>query len=470
MLGLVLRVTRSNGLLVEQSTGRYAFVHRSLQELLAGLHVLTCLSEADIADMAMNMHWRASLLLAAQSRRYRGEGATPLTRIARSISHPDGDVIMAGELFDVIGREVVDANAASLWTDTANALCNLAETNGTDTAVRVRALSVLGRLGDPRFLDANGMVKSDNDRVITLSPLVMTVGTITETVPKGEKGAPANPLRRVEFDSFGIGRYPVTNLEYARFVNGNGYEEPRYWRGIEASAWARGDEALIGEIVEISVSRIEKDLGPELREVFRGNRQRAIDELWRICSRRNEPYWWRDSRFNHPTQPVVGVGWWEANAYCAWLTEDSRASGVIAETQTFVLPSEWEWERACADDTGQLSVGLPAWKNLGSRAHTRVNDLAIDRPVPVGAFPSGAAAAGLDDLIGNVWEWTRSRAVPYDVSYDNEREVSDGLNEYVARGGSWFARPWQLVSPCFRTFDLPWMVYFDVGFRVTLRD
>ncbi|MGB2772639.1 MAG: SUMF1/EgtB/PvdO family nonheme iron enzyme, partial [Anaerolineae bacterium] len=85
---------------------------------------------------------------------------------------------------------------------------------------------------------------------------------------------------------FAIGRYPVTNKQYRRFVTAGGYaaeNEQKWWK-------------------------------PGRKDKRQGG--------W------TEPRWWDDSRFNHDSQPVVGVSWVEANAYCAWLTEHLRGQGL----------------------------------------------------------------------------------------------------------------------------------------------
>ena len=74
--------------------------------------------------------------------------------------------------------------------------------------------------------------------------------------------------------------------------------------------------------------------------------ERALTDHWR-GSRQTEPASWRDRRFNRPTQPVVGVCWYEARAYCAWL---AAQSGLPVR-----LPTEVEWEAAMRGTAGRGS-------------------------------------------------------------------------------------------------------------------
>jgi formylglycine-generating enzyme required for sulfatase activity len=58
------------------------------------------------------------------------------------------------------------------------------------------------------------------------------------------------------------------------------------------------------------------------------------------------PRYWDDIRFNNPAQPVVGVSWYEAAAYCRWLTAQGHTQGWLPAEQEIRLPTSLEWERA----------------------------------------------------------------------------------------------------------------------------
>ena len=134
-----------------------------------------------------------------------------------------------------------------------------------------------------------------------------------------------------------------------------------------------------------------------------------------------KPAYWDDRRFNQPEQPVVGVSWDEARAYCEW------AGGR--------LPTEAEWEYACrAGTTTEYSFGDDAelleeyaWFDKNSGGQTQ----------PVGAKKPNPW--GLHDMHGNVWEWC---ADWYDDEYYARSPAEDppgaasGSNR-VIRGGGW---------------------------------
>ncbi len=144
-----------------------------------------------------------------------------------------------------------------------------------------------------------------------------------------------------------------------------------------------------------------------------------------LGEQRREPYYWRDSRFNQPTQPVVGVNWYEAMAYAMWL---GRVTG-----KPYRLPTEAEWEWAARRNTRRYAWG-DEWE--GGRCNWRGSGL--NRPNPVGVYPHGASEDGLHELGGNVFEWTASLYRPYPYGAGDGREDAgvDGLR--VLRGGSWY--------------------------------
>ena len=108
-----------------------------------------------------------------------------------------------------------------------------------------------------------------------------------------------------------------------------------------------------------------------------------------------EPARWRDRRFNSAEQPVVGVNWEEAAAYCAWLP----AVGGIR----FHLPSDAQWEFAARGGSEQREY---PWGKAAISEKLACFDKPLgSQPVAVGSFPAGIARWGQLDLAGNVWEW-----------------------------------------------------------------
>ncbi|MBK7204156.1 SUMF1/EgtB/PvdO family nonheme iron enzyme [Candidatus Amarolinea dominans] len=159
---------------------------------------------------------------------------------------------------------------------------------------------------------------------------------------------------------FAIGRYPVTNKQYRRFTAAGGYatENEQGW-------WSKE--------------------GQEHKRQYG----------W------TEPRFWDDFRFNHDSQPVVGVSWYEANAYCAWLTEHLRGQGLISGGQTVRLPTQAEWEQAARSTDGRA---YPWGPTFALWANTQKSSLR--QTTPVWMYPDGQTQEGVWDIAGNVWEWT----------------------------------------------------------------
>ncbi|RME73951.1 MAG: formylglycine-generating enzyme family protein [Chloroflexi bacterium] len=122
-----------------------------------------------------------------------------------------------------------------------------------------------------------------------------------------------------------------------------------------------------------------------------------------------------DGRGNHP---VVKVTWNDAVAYCEWLGKR--------------LPTEMEWEKAARGENGNI---FP-WGNTFDPSRANVKETGIRGTVAVGSFPAGASPYGVEDMAGNVWEWTADPYQPYPNSTYQDKFYSDDLR--VTRGGGWF--------------------------------
>ena len=115
------------------------------------------------------------------------------------------------------------------------------------------------------------------------------------------------------------------------------------------------------------------------------------------------PDFWNDPNFNQPDQPVVGISWKSADAYC-------RARGKR-------LPTGDEWERAARGTDGRLYP----WGNTFDRSLTNTGEAGRPGPVRVGSIAGDRSVDGVLDTAGNVSEWT----------------AEDGVTGKVIRGGSW---------------------------------
>lgn len=187
-------------------------------------------------------------------------------------------------------------------------------------------------------------------------------------IPEGQGGEfDEYPQHSVYLDAFYIDKYEVTNAQYQKFMETTGHAAPAYWN---------------------------------------------------------------DDKFNKPNQPVVGVSWFDAEAYCKWANKR--------------LPTEAEWEKAARGTDGRkYPWGHEAPNAEGMwRANHNPGDKTADGfeyTAPVGSFPAGASSYGVMDMAGNVWEWVADwyRGNYYkDSPKNNPKGPNSGLVRGL-RGGSW---------------------------------
>jgi formylglycine-generating enzyme required for sulfatase activity len=191
------------------------------------------------------------------------------------------------------------------------------------------------------------------------------------------------PRHQVYIAEFFIDRTPVTNAQFARFLNAKGFQ------AADGQRWYDTDD---------NDARIHRRQG-----------QWAADA----------------GSENHP---VVEASWYGAVAYCAWLGKR--------------LPTEAEWEKAARGTDGRKYP----WGNEppdASRAHFGAgwNDLR-----PVGSLPKGASPYGVLDLAGNGWEWVSSAYLPYPYNPKDGREDLNRLQVRVTRGGGHDSSPEELTT------------------------
>ncbi len=361
------------------------------------------------------------------------------------------------ELRDVLAPPTVDGLRRSLVERSRDA--------DADLRARIDAARALGRLGDPRF---ERRVGPDGD-VCLVPPLVEIRGGV---YPVGTGTGGVEGAARLE--PFAIGRFPVTNAEWACFVRAGGYDDPRWWTGAAAGAWQRGEGTAEGsrEGFRDWRRRLRADpaiLDDKRREGLLPPRQyddwvarlRMSDAEFEAhlavywpAGRKAAPEYWQAADFNHPAQPVVGVSWFEARAYCRWLAAQTGSP--------FRLPTEAEWEAAARGTAGRrYAYGDTADPLACNAAETR-----LQRPSPGGVFVAGDTPEGVSDLTGNVSEWLAGGRGGDPANGDRDPDpAADATVLAALRGGS-FAEAAAAQACATRRTKLAAVRVKDLGFRV----
>ncbi|NCT22368.1 formylglycine-generating enzyme family protein, partial [bacterium] len=346
---------------------------------------------------------------------------------------------------------------------------------------RLQAGFVLGRIGDPRFepKEING--------VKVILPQMANVPGGKYLIGSKEKEEDSfdneHPQFTVDLPAFSISKWSVTNAEFACFMEAGGYENENYWEGEMAKRWLKG-ENVTGDQFKTWLDnwkwfqehpnwkeQFEQsgNYSPQEIEAYEEVAKMSEDELKAELGKslsqksRSQPAYWKDRENNNPSQPVVGITWFEARAYCKWL---STIAG-----RNYRLPSEVEWEaaaRGLPDKSllGQKNARKYPWGNDWDKEKANSIEGRVLKPSPVGAYSAAGALGpfGAEDQAGNVYDWTSSLYLPYPYHAEkSEQEEADG--ERTVRGGSWhnFRRNVRCAS---RSRNVPDNCAAAIGFRL----
>lgn len=210
-------------------------------------------------------------------------------------------------------------------------------------------------------------------------------------------------------------RHCVTNEEFQQFVDAGGYEQLEFWH----------EEAL-----------------PALLDFVD---QTALPG----------PRFWVDGRYaiGDENLPVVGVSWYEAAAYARWVGKR--------------LPSDAEWTKAGAwpveSSPGRIAQRRYPWGESFDVRRANIYGTGGQKPVAVDEFPSGVSVGGIQQLIGNVWEWTET---PLASIGDTTLHVSESIMSI--RGGA-FDTYFENQATChYQSGDHPLSRRANIGFRLAL--
>ena len=167
------------------------------------------------------------------------------------------------------------------------------------------------------------------------------------------------------------------------------------------------------------------------------------------------------------------MSWYEALAFTRWLTEYLQQEGVLAEGWRVTFPSEAEWEKAARGADARIYP----WGDELDPNRANYDDTGIGTTSAVGCFPSGASPYSVEEMSGNVWEWTRSlwgkdwikSEFTYPYRPHDGRENIQASDDYlrVLRGGS-FNFSDNYVRAALRYGFVPYFRIDRIGFRVVL--
>jgi formylglycine-generating enzyme required for sulfatase activity len=220
--------------------------------------------------------------------------------------------------------------------------------------------------------------------------------------------AMGEPPRQVRLPAYAIDRFPVTVAAYAAFIDGGGYAERHHW---SAGGWG-----------------------------------------WRQANAVDKPRFWGEDEWRAylvPNHPVVGVSFYEAEAYAAF--RGAR------------LPTEAEWEKAARGTDGRKYPWGNDWRDdaCGMRG------VGPRTTIPIGVFAKGASPYGVYDLVGCVWQWCLDPFLGWGASAGDDDAPSVEASAPTRRttcGGAWNTLQWSVS--CLGRNGYPMTARFsNLGFR-----
>ena len=289
----------------------------------------------------------------------------PVDALLRGLFADSGDAGLTGAvLAAAVLVETTSADAEhALIAAIRLVLLRIVEEGRLCISLREEAGRHLARWGDPRDLEALADIPGGS----------FTMGSAVH--PN------SSPPHSVTLAGFRIGKYPVTNLLYLRFVAATG----RHWPSVDGR------------------------------------------------------------RAERASTPAADLTWHDARAYCAWLTAQWRAAGKIGADEQVRLPTEPEWERAArGDQPDRGDTILYPWNGDWDADRCNSDETGLNDTCTVGLFPRGVSSYGCHDMCGQIWEWgttlwgadmaTPSWRYPYRDDGREDLEAGPAIRR-VLRGG-----------------------------------
>jgi len=468
-----LRDVAERGGLLEAMDEHYGFyTHATFREFLAGRFLAEEKNsewEAFLLAHLDNDQWEEAIRLAAGYLAIKGQGQA--NRFVQTLTGLGKNDNQRARALTLAGLALSDLRPERIIPETKEAvpaaMLDLLTANPPRLKPRLRHRLglALGAAGDPRLRPGEMPALS---KVVSAGPFrigtnaadeekLKAQGVEDEYIWNDEKTGEQDLIITISYD-YRIGTYPVTNAEYRLFVEAKGYgeldgEKPTWWSEI-------GWRWRIGLWDTQDLSMYSEDTRKMIREWLAG----------RPKEKRGWPFWWEDLKWSAAALPVVGISWFEADAYCNWLTGVLHQTGQLAENQAFRLPTEAEWEKAARGPRANLWPWGNTWDE--ENCNNSEPKEKIGSTSPVGIYPHGESPCGAQDMVGNVWEWCADWFADGTYTKYAGSSVADPTGpetgqRRVLRGGSWDLN--RFSARCASRYRfIPDDCNYDVGFRLVL--
>lgn len=453
-------VRQYSGLLAERGPDAYGFAHLTFEEYLAARHIVFQgqVNEQKSLELlrknAYDPAWREVILLALG---YLGLIANEEEKTALFVrgllndqptdDHLGENVELAGSALNDIGRVSVGEDC---WKEVIDRLLATMTNSASTIIVRAKCGDVLGELGDPQLEKIEwcevpegvflmGCTEDELEQIRTEIMEFYDAQTWNELIEYAQKSnskiQQALPQHSVFLSKFHISKFPVTNQEFRVFWQSGAFKEQKWWNRAGA-AWLNRN--------------------PEGEEKMNLGK-------WQRHNNRTEPAFWNDPKWGIPNRPIVGVTWFEAMAYCAWLTEELQLRKILPDGYLARLPTEAERERAARGTDGRFWPWGNEWKD--DYANNYIKNWQTTSSV--GIFLAGMSPCGALDLAGNIREWCHTLMAEYPYNSNDGRENPEADGERTVRGGLYASGRYS-ARCAYRRYYPPDASYDGLGFRVAI--
>lgn len=430
------------GILIERGHEVFGFPHRTFQEYLAACYLTSNGFPKQISDLTRQdpQRWRE----VAQLVGLKVNTAHSVLALAERLSgkdwaKPDAwGTLIAGEfLAESDCCQQFDDFEKDQFAALRKRLAKVLGKSSLPATERALAGRLLAQLGDPReeVVTPGAMAF----KKVSAGSFWMGAGEHDGDAFDNEKPGFENCL---DYDYF-LARFPVSNAQYRQFVAAGGYRQPRCWP--EAAAYGRWKD---GKLKVTTYSYL--DFTPETEDAC-GPADYGIP-------------------LGLDNHPVVGVSWYEAMAYCRWLTDCLKGvqgtakpiSERLDQGWCATLPSEAEWEKAAR---GTEDIRIFPWGSDPDPDRMNFRETEVASTSALGCFANGKSPFGCDDMVGNIYEWCRTPWQEDYKDYRNELEAKDKETSSVLRGGAFYHYRSHVRCSC-RFGGSPWGRNGYLGFRV----